>query len=45
MDFFGSYPYRHKKQALGYGLKFWPGETAAMLAQEASLKWVGEHYQ
>ena len=37
--------YRHKGQSLGYGLKFWPGETVAMLAQEAALKWVNELYQ
>lgn len=37
--------YRHRKQALGYGLKFWPGETALLLAEDVSLKWVGEHYQ
>jgi hypothetical protein len=37
--------YRHKKQALGYGLKFWPRETSTMLEEEPALKWVNEHYQ
>jgi len=37
--------YRHRKQALGYGLKFWPRETATMLRDEPALKWVNEDYQ
>ena len=37
--------YHHRRQAIGYGLKFWPAETATLLQQEAALKWVGEHYQ
>ena len=37
--------YRHKKQALGYGLKFWPREAMTLVEKEAVLKWVKECYQ
>lgn len=37
--------YSRKGVYLGYGLKFWPAETADMLKTEEQLGWVRTHYR
>jgi hypothetical protein len=32
--------YRHEKQAIGYGIKFWPREATDLIKQKDTLKWV-----
>ena len=37
--------YHHNGQHIGYGLKFWPRETAELLKSESTLKWVRQTFQ
>jgi hypothetical protein len=37
--------YHHSGQHLGYGIKFWPRETAELLDNEKTLQWVKQTFQ